>query len=41
MGNLIAIPHAKSNVVNQPVMMYLRTDREITDNDGQKLRSFL
>ncbi|HBF1431147.1 TPA: PTS sugar transporter subunit IIA, partial [Clostridioides difficile] len=40
MGNLIAIPHAKSNVVNQPVMMYLRTDREITDNDGQKLRSF-
>ncbi|MDU4880204.1 MAG: fructose-specific PTS transporter subunit EIIC, partial [Clostridioides difficile] len=37
---LIAIPHAKSNVVNQPVMMYLRTDREITDNDGQKLRSF-
>lgn len=40
MGNLIAIPHAKSNVVKQPVMMYLRTDREITDNDGQKLRSF-
>ncbi|VIB49853.1 PTS system fructose-like transporter subunit IIABC [Clostridioides difficile] len=40
MGNLIAIPHAKSNVVNKPVMMYLRTDREITDNDGQKLRSF-
>ncbi|HBG5345357.1 TPA: PTS sugar transporter subunit IIA [Clostridioides difficile] len=40
MGNLIAIPHAKSNVVNQPVMMYLRTDKEITDNDGQKLRSF-
>ncbi|HBF4261010.1 TPA: PTS sugar transporter subunit IIA [Clostridioides difficile] len=40
MDNLIAIPHAKSNVVNKPVMMYLRTDREITDNDGQKLRSF-
>lgn len=40
MGNLITIPHAKSSVVNQPVMMYLRTDREITDNDGQKLRSF-
>lgn len=40
MGNLIAIPHAKSNAVKQPVMMYLRTDKEITDNDGQKLRSF-
>lgn len=40
MGNLIAIPHAKSSVVNQPVMMYLRTDKDITDNDGQKLRSF-
>lgn len=40
MGNLIAIPHAKSSSVNQPVMMYLRTDKEITDNDGQKLRSF-
>lgn len=40
MGNLIAIPHAKSNTVKQPVMMYLRTDKEITDNDGQKLRSF-
>ncbi|KPI48463.1 PTS fructose transporter subunit IIABC [Clostridioides difficile] len=40
MGNLIAIPHAKSSSVKQPVMMYLRTDKEITDNDGQKLRSF-
>lgn len=40
MGNLIAIPHAKSSVVKQPVMMYLRTDKDITDNDGQKLRSF-
>ncbi|MGO0985774.1 PTS fructose transporter subunit IIABC [Clostridioides difficile] len=40
MGNLIAIPHAKSSAVKQPVMMYLRTDKEITDNDGQKLRSF-
>ncbi|MER0284327.1 fructose-specific PTS transporter subunit EIIC [Clostridioides difficile] len=40
MGNLIAIPHAKSSAVNQPVMMYLRTDKEIVDNDGQKLRSF-
>ncbi|HGM3506814.1 TPA: fructose-specific PTS transporter subunit EIIC [Clostridioides difficile] len=40
MGNLIAIPHAKSSSVNQPVMMYLRTDKEIMDNDGQKLRSF-
>lgn len=40
MGNLIAIPHAKSSAVKQPVMMYLRTDKNITDNDGQKLRSF-
>lgn len=40
MGNLIAIPHAKSSAVNQPVMMYLRTDKDIVDNDGQKLRSF-
>lgn len=40
MGNLIVIPHAKSSSVKQPVMMYLRTDKEITDNDGQKLRSF-
>lgn len=40
MGNLIAIPHAKSSAVNQPVMMYLRTDKDIMDNDGQKLRSF-
>lgn len=40
MGNLIAIPHAKSSAVKQPVMMYLRTDKDITDNDGQKLRSF-
>ncbi|MGX9755317.1 PTS fructose transporter subunit IIABC [Clostridioides difficile] len=40
MGNLIAIPHAKSSAVKQPVMMYLRTDKEIIDNDGQKLRSF-
>ncbi|MGO0906932.1 PTS fructose transporter subunit IIABC [Clostridioides difficile] len=40
MGNLIAIPHAKSSAVKQPAMMYLRTDKEITDNDGQKLRSF-
>ncbi|MCC0724369.1 fructose-specific PTS transporter subunit EIIC [Clostridioides sp. ZZV14-6104] len=40
MGNLIAIPHAKSSTVKRPVMMYLRTDKDITDNDGQKLRSF-
>ncbi|MBY2477217.1 fructose-specific PTS transporter subunit EIIC [Clostridioides difficile] len=40
MGNLIAIPHAKSSAVNQPVMMYLRTDKDTVDNDGQKLRSF-
>ncbi|MCC0700492.1 fructose-specific PTS transporter subunit EIIC [Clostridioides sp. ZZV15-6383] len=40
MGNLIVIPHAKSSSVKQPVMMYLRTDKEITDNDGQKIRSF-
>ncbi|MCC0632038.1 fructose-specific PTS transporter subunit EIIC [Clostridioides sp. ZZV15-6388] len=40
MGNLISIPHAKSSTVKRPVMMYLRTDKDITDNDGQKLRSF-
>ncbi|MCC0694607.1 fructose-specific PTS transporter subunit EIIC [Clostridioides sp. ES-S-0048-02] len=40
MGNLIAIPHAKSSTVKRPVMMYLRTDKDITDNDSQKLRSF-
>ncbi|MGO1044678.1 PTS fructose transporter subunit IIABC [Clostridioides difficile] len=40
MGNLIAIPHAKSSAVKQPVIMYLRTDKDIMDNDGQKLRAF-